>query len=404
MAEDAPAASRKRAQSADDEDELAATSAKRLRLDNADSMPSTAHKGLNAIASAISGVFGYNRQPQLAVAQASVTHPTAPVLPRATLPTDENADPKAAIQVLPKSAPPILSPSPAKFRPAIKMAALRGTKWDDGKGPKSPSPKKTTPGRKSAASTTLQHTPSKGTPGRPKGSPLKRATLADDPYAIDESPEKTSSISKTVGAKRLFASKSPAKSILTPTKRRGRPPKNVKFGSRLDDEVFFEAAPKVGRPRKNAKSHTETDDELNGEIICAICSRGHSKAPNEIILCDNCDYAVHQECYEVSEIPTGEWLCKSCAQEDILKLPKQADETPALAKVVDVPEIPYLDEHVRSLQRVLLDRCTGHRPLRMFGQQEAQDKARQLIDQTVVAGEGNSMLLIGARGSGKTCV
>jgi len=40
----------------------------------------------------------------------------------------------------------------------------------------------------------------------------------------------------------------------------------------------------------------------------------------------------------------------------------------------------------------------------MFGQEETYEKAKQLVEQTVVAGEGNSMLLIGPRGCGKTTV
>jgi origin recognition complex subunit 4 len=88
----------------------------------------------------------------------------------------------------------------------------------------------------------------------------------------------------------------------------------------------------------------------------------------------------------------------------VLKTPKKPEDIVETVKDVEVPDIPNLDKHVRSLQRVLLDRCTGQRSLSIFGQQEAQDKARQLVEQTVVAGEGNSMLLIGARGSGKTTV
>lgn len=37
-----------------------------------------------------------------------------------------------------------------------------------------------------------------------------------------------------------------------------------------------------------------------------------------------------------------------------------------------------------------------------FGQNEAYEKTFQLVEQTIVAGEGNSMLVIGARGCGKT--
>lgn len=166
------------------------------------------------------------------------------------------------------------------------------------------------------------------------------------------------------------------------------------------DDLPKSSVKKPAVPRKPQK------EEVVDEILCGICSKPHSKPPNEIILCDNCDYAVHQECYGVASIPEGDWLCKSCAQDDVLATtPKKPVSAPITStKVADIPDIPNLDRHLRSLQRILLDRCAGRRRIDMFGLQEVEEKARHLVEQTVVAGEGNSMLLIGARGSGKTTV
>ncbi|KAI6382403.1 hypothetical protein MCOR25_000699 [Pyricularia grisea] len=62
------------------------------------------------------------------------------------------------------------------------------------------------------------------------------------------------------------------------------------------------------------------------------------------------------------------------------------------------------DDTVTDEERLLLDRCTGKRQIKLRGQEEAYDKALRLVEQTVVAGEGNSMLVIGARGCGKTAL
>lgn len=233
------------------------------------------------------------------------------------------------------------------------------------------------------------------------------------------SPLKSRSLNLNQRLAESTSTTSTPKSILSPTKKEGpRPQKNVSFNKSVDaeatTEVFFEDLPKgpsakkkPGRKPKQAQPAVVATDE----IVCGVCSRPDSQAPNEIILCDNCDFAVHQMCYGVREIPEGDWLCKSCAQEDVLGLTKKPTEEASeiaansvTAPAIEVPDIPNLDHHLRTLQRVLLDRCNGRRTIRMFGQQDQYEKAHQLIEQTVVAGEGNSMLLIGPRGCGKTTV
>lgn len=49
-----------------------------------------------------------------------------------------------------------------------------------------------------------------------------------------------------------------------------------------------------------------------------------------------------------------------------------------------------------------MGRLNGIRRLRLVGLEEEYKKVHQLVEQTVIAGEGNSMIIIGARGSGKT--
>ncbi|KAM0202820.1 hypothetical protein ACHAPA_000752 [Fusarium lateritium] len=304
-------------------------------------------------------------------------------------------DQEPAASPLKASSQPAAAPT---FRPAIKLSALRGTKWDteDAHRP-APLPKKVGPGRPRT------NTPKK--PAAPKGRPRKKKVqeqVDENGQLIDptQSQESINELATTDGS--LSVSKPTPRGILTPTKK-GRPrgrPKNVTFGAGQDQngEVFFEDLPKKAKtPRKSAPSQAD-------EIVCAMCLKPHSQDPNQIILCDMCDFAVHQECYGVPDIPEGDWLCRSCTQEDILKTPKKTagKEVPTIKIAADVPHIANLEQHLRSLQRVLLDRCTGRRRLQLSGQLEAEEKVYQLVEQTVVAGEGNSMLLIGARGCGKT--
>ncbi|KAK6853141.1 hypothetical protein PG995_009953 [Apiospora arundinis] len=102
-------------------------------------------------------------------------------------------------------------------------------------------------------------------------------------------------------------------------------------------------------------------------------------------------------------IPEDDWFCKDCLQEDVLPGNQDSVQVSVVSRVAtECPDIPNFDRHLKSMQRVLLDRCSGSRRVRLKGQDEAYDKTYQLVEQTVLAGEGNSMMIIGARGCGKT--
>lgn len=209
------------------------------------------------------------------------------------------------------------------------------------------------------------------------------------------------------------------KGILTPSRRLSeRNAKSVAFDelNANTDEIYFADLPtkpvkfnlpsqtrphdKGNKPLENA-AESEQDEE--DDEVCVVCNKPDSKPRNEILFCDNCDMAVHQKCYGVARIPKGDWLCQDCTQ-DPSSGSGVAKKQALLVAAEAVPDIPNLEHHLRSLQRVLLDRCTGKRQIKIRGQDEAYDKTFQLVEQTVVAGEGNSMLIIGARGCGKTTV
>lgn len=143
-------------------------------------------------------------------------------------------------------------------------------------------------------------------------------------------------------------------------------------------------------------------DGSDYEVICAVCRGRDSEKPNEIIICDNCDYTVHQICSNIPKKPRGEWLCKKCVSNEDHDL--LDGETNAGPTSNDISDIEDFETHLKTMQRVLLDRLTGQKRLRIRGHEDEVHKVHQLVEQTILAGEGNSMLIIGARGSGKTTV
>ena len=56
------------------------------------------------------------------------------------------------------------------------------------------------------------------------------------------------------------------------------------------------------------------------------------------------------------------------------------------------------------LKTIVVERITNKRPSPLVGLDEEYKSVHQLVEHTITAGEGNSMLVIGARGSGKTAL
>lgn len=232
------------------------------------------------------------------------------------------------------------------------------------------------------------------------------------------------------------------KSILTPTKNRTlKSRKSVAFEGHDDIDLGFkdlpDSADKISSSKKGRRSNQpsqvnaeesttnvsakskkradlvgETPQPEEGEESegsddepCAVCKGLDSEKGNKMILCNSCDFAVHLKCYDLPKIPKGDWFCRDCQpdDEDILDFP--VDDDIDVGEVSnDLPEIDGLDDHLPHMQRLLLDRLTGQKQIKLRGHDEEMRKVHQVVEQTVVAGEGNSMLIIGARGCGKTTV
>jgi origin recognition complex subunit 4 len=430
---------------------------KRRRLNELIASSPSTPKGFAAIKSVIGGAFGLGRRASVKATQLGSRPPvydvpessddeeavdaptsvTRPAIKYKELGIKPPGDRKASesIYEVPDSGDE-LNIEEHGTEPAKKPTSVHATRQTS-RGPKRKNslPKKTRTGRRSAAD---DHNATSHDDASHEGTPSKRhrkhrtTTKADEVNESDQAeeigtPKRTQTTiqrDKQQHILPLASKSSPAiKGILTPRHRKpGRPRKSVAFDSednRQHEEVYFEdlpsksktqtvrpTVPKTRIEEMQASTSDEEDEDIEGgsdEEVCAICSKPDSFPPNEIVFCENCDKAVHQKCYDVPVIPEDDWFCRECLQDDVV--PNNEDALPIeKATTSKIPDMPNFELHLQTMRRVLVDRCSGRGHIKLQGQDEPYQKAFQLVEQTVLAGEGNSMMIIGARGSGKTTV
>lgn len=73
----------------------------------------------------------------------------------------------------------------------------------------------------------------------------------------------------------------------------------------LERRAFLAAQSLENLQSKNAAQFDDTP--------CTVCRRKDSNDVNQIVICDGCDVAVHQECYGIGPLPDGAWMCDPCS-------------------------------------------------------------------------------------------
>ncbi|CAB4062319.1 E3 ubiquitin-protein ligase Jade-2,Protein Jade-3,Bromodomain-containing protein 1,Bromodomain and PHD finger-containing protein 3,Protein AF-10,Protein Jade-1,PHD finger protein rhinoceros,Histone-lysine N-methyltransferase ATX1,Histone-lysine N-methyltransferase ATX2,Protein AF-17,Peregrin [Lepeophtheirus salmonis] len=62
----------------------------------------------------------------------------------------------------------------------------------------------------------------------------------------------------------------------------------------------------------SALKNNEHQEEQEDTILCDVCRSPDSEECNEMVFCDKCNICVHQACYGITNIPSGQWLCRTC--------------------------------------------------------------------------------------------
>lgn len=48
------------------------------------------------------------------------------------------------------------------------------------------------------------------------------------------------------------------------------------------------------------------------DYVCKVCNEGDYDDTNHILICEKCNISVHQACYVMKKVPTGDWICDVC--------------------------------------------------------------------------------------------
>lgn len=78
----------------------------------------------------------------------------------------------------------------------------------------------------------------------------------------------------------------------------------------LIEDVITELERQCAENMKNNKIGIE----FNEGVVCDVCRSPFSEDGNEMVFCDSCNVCVHQACYDIEEIPSGEWYCQPCRE------------------------------------------------------------------------------------------
>lgn len=81
---------------------------------------------------------------------------------------------------------------------------------------------------------------------------------------------------------------------------------------RVNEEQAFLANEKILDRRKEMDLAWQEQLEQDMDAVCDICNDGEVLPDNQILFCEACNVAVHQNCYGIEKVPEGDYYCKAC--------------------------------------------------------------------------------------------
>lgn len=178
------------------------------------------------------------------------------------------------------------------------------------------------------------------------------------------------------------------------------------------------ATPRNGRPRRStAKPREEVADDVEMEVdqspqptgsIARTRSRRSTARPRakDANGASAKDQSPSPENYNdgLDDLVAMQLQQDLQHNQDQPEVAEAAEPIPEYAEKLQALCQSGLNDEVRLLTTAILEKLSGKRQIPLHGVEQEYNKANHLIEQTVTVGEGNSMLVLGSRGSGKTAI
>ena len=84
------------------------------------------------------------------------------------------------------------------------------------------------------------------------------------------------------------------------------------IAKRNHDKKIKEDYEAVLARRREAVLAWQNQQEQDMDAVCDVCFDGEVTPDNQIIFCDSCNVAVHQNCYGIEKVPSGNYFCHPC--------------------------------------------------------------------------------------------
>lgn len=177
------------------------------------------------------------------------------------------------------------------------------------------------------------------------------------------------------------------------------------------------ATPRSGRPRRSVQNtrqdpeDAEMDMDQSSQPAASIARTRSRRSTARPKLNGGDEAPAQDQSFSLEEYNDG--LDDLVAMQIHQDLQTNQDPLGVAETIEPVPEyVERMQTLVRSglsddmhlLTTVLLEKLSGKRQIPLKGVETEYNKVSHLIEQTVTVGEGNSMLLLGSRGSGKTAM